>query len=129
MDANKYIDLAKSYVELSNKHNLKLIALMFEANATYHSSYFGTFTGVEAINKMMAGFFTRFPDVYWDVSGYQLAGDGVVEFTFVMTGTDAATDESVKRNGLEQITFSSDGFINHIDVQRSYEAQPTTTTD
>ena len=129
MDSNKYIDLAKSYVELSNKHNLKLITLMFEANATYHSSYFGTFAGIEAINKMMVGFFTRFPDVYWDVSDYQLAGDGIVSFKFVMTGTDAATGESVKRYGLEQITFTLDGFINHIDVQRSYEAQHTTTTD
>ena len=129
MDSSNYIDLAKSYVELSNKHNLKLISPMFEANATYHSSYFGTFTGVEAINKMMVGFFTRFPDVYWDVVEYQLTDDHTVAFTFVMTGTDAATGESVKRNGLEQISFTSDGFINHIEVQRSYETQPTTTVD
>ncbi len=129
MDSNKYIDLAKSYVELSNKHNLKLITLMFEANATYHSSFFGTFTGITAINKMMVDFFTRFPDVYWDVSDYQLAGDGKVAFTFVMTGTDAATGESVKRRGLEQITFTLDDFINHIEVQPSYEAQHTITTD
>lgn len=129
MDSNKYIDLAKSYVELSNKHNLKLISPMFEANATYHSSYFGTFTGIVAINKMMVGFFTRFPDVYWDVADYQLAGDGVVAFTFVMTGTDAATGESVKRRGLEEISFTLDGFINHIEVQPSYEPQHTTTAD
>lgn len=129
MDSNQYIDLAKSYVDLSNKHSLKDITPMFAVNATYRSSYFGTFSGVGAINKMMAGFFTRFPDVYWDVSGYQLAGDGMVAFTFVMTGTDAATGESVKRCGLEQISFTSDGFINHIEVQPSYEAQPTATAD
>ena len=123
MDSNNYIDLAKSYVELSNKHSLKDITLMFTVNATYRSSYFGTFSGVEAIDKMMVGFFTRFPDVYWDVAEYQLAGDTSVAFTFVMTGTDAATGESVKRNGLEQISFTSDGLINHIEVQRSYEAQ------
>lgn len=123
MDSNSYIDLAKSYVELSNKHNLKDITPMFAVNATYHSSYFGTFSGVGAIDKMMTGFFTRFPDVYWDVVEYQLTDDKTVAFAFVMTGTDAATAEPVKRNGLEQISFTSDGLISHIEVQRSYEAQ------
>ncbi|MDH5552302.1 MAG: nuclear transport factor 2 family protein, partial [Nitrosomonas sp.] len=81
MDSNNYIDLAKSYVELSNKHNLKDIPLMFAVNATYHSSYFGTFSGIGAIDKMMVGFFTRFPDVYWDVAEYQLTDDQTVAFT------------------------------------------------
>lgn len=125
MDSNEYIDLAKSYVEQSNKHNLKLIALMFEANATYHSSYFGTFTGAVAINKMMTDFFSRFPDAYWDVPVYQETGDGKVAFAFVMTGTDAATGEAVKRGGFEEISFSLDGLINHIEVQKSHEVQPT----
>ena len=129
MDANNYIDLAKSYVALSNKHNLKLIEPMFEQNATYHSSYFGTFTGVQEISKMMVGFFSRFPDVYWEVAEYQQVENGTVAFAFVMTGTDAATGELVKRSGFEQISFTLDGLINHIEVQKSPEAQPTTTTD
>lgn len=123
MDSKKYIDLAKSYVALSNKHDLKQIMLMFEVDATYRSTYFGTFAGIEAINKMMVNFFSRFPDVYWEVVEYKQVKDATVAFAFVMTGTDAATGELVKRHGLEQISFASDGLVSHIDVRKSHEEQ------
>ena len=70
MDTNNYIDLAKTYVALSNKHNLDLIAQMFAGDTTYYSSYFGEFKGCVAINEMMISFFSLLGCLLecWDVS-------------------------------------------------------------
>ncbi|MBA2484310.1 MAG: nuclear transport factor 2 family protein [Nitrosomonas sp.] len=111
-----YIELAKTYVTLSNQHNLELIAQMFAGDTTYHSSYFGEFKGCVAIHEMMVSFFSRFSDAYWDVESYRLIGDRSVEFAFVMTGTDAVSGEHVQRHGVEQIHFAPDGLISRIAV-------------
>lgn len=118
MNSRKYNDLARSYVTLSNDHNLKLIALMFAEEATYYSSYFGTYTGKEAINKMMAEFFSRFPDAHWQVPEYRNIGNKSVEFLFVMTGTDTVTGQQTERHGLEQISFTANSLIDHIEVRK-----------
>lgn len=125
MDTNNYIDLAKTYVALSNKHNLELITQMFAGDTTYYSSYFGEFKGCIAINEMMASFFSRFSDAYWHVDTYRLTGDRCVEFTFIMTGTDATSGEHVKRHGVEQIHFAPDGLIRHIAVLKPEEISET----
>lgn len=125
MEKNNYIDLAKTYVELSNKHNLELIAQMFAGDTTYYSSYFGEFKGCVAIHEMMLGFFSRFSDAYWDVQAYRLIGDRSVEFAFVMTGTDATSGEYVERHGVEQIYFAPDGLISHIAVLKPEESSET----
>jgi SnoaL-like domain len=125
MDTNNYIDLAKTYVALSNKHNLELIAQMFAADTTYYSSYFGEFKGCVAINDMMISFFSRFSDAYWNVETYRLIGDRCVEFAFIMTGTDATSGEHVERHGVEQIHFAPDGLISHIAVLKPEETSET----
>lgn len=125
MDTNNYIDLAKTYVALSNKHNLDLIAQMFAGDTTYYSSYFGEFKGCVAINEMMISFFSRFSDAYWNVETYRLIGDRCVEFAFIMTGTDATSGEYVERHGVEQIHFAPDGLISHIAVLKPEETNET----
>ena len=121
MDTNNYIDLAKNYVALSNKHDLELIMQMFASDTTYYSSYFGEFKDCVAIREMMVSFFSRFSDAYWDVQTYRLIGDRSVEFVFVMTGTDATSGEHVERHGVEQIYFAPDGLINRIAVLKPDE--------
>ena len=125
MNTNNYIDLAKTYVALSNKHNLELIAQMFAGDTTYYSSYFGEFKGCVAINEMMISFFSRFSDAYWNVESYRLIGDRCVEFSFIMTGTDATSGEHVERHGVEQIHFAPDGLISHIAVLKPEEISET----
>ncbi|SFP39736.1 SnoaL-like domain-containing protein [Nitrosomonas cryotolerans] len=118
MNAAKCVDLAKTYVALSNSHNLQHIALMFIDEATYHSSYSGELKGSPAINEMMVSFFSRFPDVHWDVPEYRITGDLSVEFEFTMNATDATSRKRVERRGLEQINFTADGLISHIAVHK-----------
>ncbi len=110
------IRLAKTYVDLSNKHRLDQIELMFIGDATYHSSYFGEYRGATAIHQMMVSCFKRFPDVYWEVPAYRVIENQGVEFDFLMTAIDAASGEHVKRQGLERIYFTSDGLIKQIAV-------------
>lgn len=110
------IALAKHYVILSNAHDLARIKLLFDADATYHSEFFGEYHGVEAIHVMMLEFFTRFPDAHWQVAEYRKVDHDGAEFTFAMTGTHASTGEHVERHGLERIFFTSQGRIRHIAV-------------
>ncbi|MCH9638222.1 MAG: nuclear transport factor 2 family protein [Betaproteobacteria bacterium] len=122
MNAEDLIDLAKTYVSLSNRHQIKQIDTMFMEDATYHSSFFGEYKGRIAISEMMTSFFTRFLDAYWDVTEYLVIEENGVEFKFVMTATDAASGERVERHGLECIYFSPEGLISHIAVSKPNEA-------
>ena len=116
MSKQEPIELAKNYVTLSNDHNLPLIKPLFTDDATYHSAYFGEYKGRTAIHAMMTGFFTRFPDVHWEVTEYRCIEDNGVEFAFVMTGMDTSSSERVKRQGLERLYFTPEGLIKHIAV-------------
>ena len=116
MHEKEPIELAKNYVTLSNGHDLALIKPLFAADATYHSAYFGEYTGSDTIHAMMISFFTRFPDAHWKVAEYRSIDDNGVEFAFVMTGVDASSGEPVARHGLERIYFTPDGLIRHIAV-------------
>lgn len=109
-------ELARAYVALSNAHRVDLIVPMLADTAAYLSANVGNFEGRGAIGDMMSGFFSRFPDVGWDVREYRHVGDGIVEFDFAMTATDAETSESIERRGLETIAFTDDGFIARIEV-------------
>lgn len=111
-----FIERAKKYVTLSNDHDLASIKCLFADDATYHSDYFGTYQGSDAIHAMMTSFFARFPNAYWEIPEYRNNEQNGVEFTFVMTGTDASTGEPVTRHGLERIYFTSTGLIQHIAV-------------
>jgi len=121
MNTKQHIDWAKNYIELSNKHNLKQIELLFLGSALYHSAYFGEYKGAVAIREMMQSFFARYPDVHWEVSDYRETDDGGIEFDFIMTGTDAAAGELVRRHGRERIYFESDGLIRQINVYKPGE--------
>ncbi|MFA9419176.1 MAG: nuclear transport factor 2 family protein [Gammaproteobacteria bacterium] len=101
---------------LSNAHSLVMILPMFSCSANYQSSSVGEFSGREAIGEMMAGFFSRFPDVHWQVTDYRHTRNNLVEFEFIMTATEAATGNKIERRGLEHIEFSDDGFISRISV-------------
>jgi hypothetical protein len=114
---SEQIQLAKAYVALSNAHAVSFILPMFIDSTNYHSTSVGEFTGPEAIGKMMAGFFERFPDVYWEVGAYFHTGVNLVEFEFIMTACEAVTGDKIERRGLEQIQFSDEGFICRISVK------------
>mgnify|MGYP002725900510 CR=1 FL=1 len=72
--------------------------------------------GREAIEEMMTGFFSRFPDVQWSVEEYRQDADGSVLFDFAMNATSAETGEKVSRAGRERIFFGNDGLITHVEV-------------
>ena len=70
---------------------------------------------------MMTSFFSRFSDAYWNVDTYRLIEHRCVEFTFIMTGTDATSGEHIERHGVEQIHFAPDALIRHIAVLKPEE--------
>ncbi len=111
-------ELAKNYVTLSNNHDLTLIKSLFAADATYYSAYFGEYKGSDAIHAMMVSFFDRFPDAHWDVTEYRDIDHDSAEFAFIMTGTNASSNECVKRRGLERIYFTPEGLIKQIAVYK-----------
>ena len=119
MTAGTRVELARRYVELSNRHDLGAICPMLEPDATYRSSSVGSFAGREAILEMMRGFVHRFPDVGWQVADYRPGPAASVAFDFVMRATERETGEAIERRGLERIDFSSAGRIAHIEVEAS----------
>ncbi|MCC6922510.1 MAG: nuclear transport factor 2 family protein [Nitrosomonas sp.] len=121
MNSKSYIEWAKNYVALSNKHDLRELEVMFLGSAIYHSDYFGEYKGSVAIREMMASFFARYPDAHWEVTEYRALDDNGVEFDFLMTGTDAAANEPVRRRGRERIYFEPDGLISRIHVYKPDE--------
>ena len=110
------VELAKAYVALSNAHSLAFILPMFSDTAKYQSTNVGQFAGRKAIGEMMAAFFSRFPDVHWQVPNYRYAEKNRVDFEFIMTASEAHSGDRVERRGLEQIEFSEEGYISRISV-------------
>ena len=117
MNESEQIELAKAYVALSNAHRLEFILPMFADKAVYHSSYVGEFKGRSAIGEMMADFFSRFPDVHWNVLEYRCSREKVVGFEFVMTATESRTGDRLERQGLEEIEFTDEGLISRLEVK------------
>ncbi len=116
MNKKEQIELAKAYVALSNAHKVKLILPLLADDILYSSISVGEFVGKKAVAEMMNDFFSRFPDVHWQVENYQTPEDQTVSFTFVMTTTNNETNGVIKRSGLENIVFSDQGVIKKIDV-------------
>ncbi len=117
MNRQQAIDLAKRYVERSNRHALHEVFAMFDPDATYRSSQFGLFEHLDQIREMMAGFFTTFPDVHWTVETYRAEAADTASFEFTMRARNAETGEPVERRGLETITFTEEGLIRHVEVE------------
>jgi hypothetical protein len=118
MTETELIELAKAYVALSNAHRLAMIADMFNASSIYTSSAVGTFKGATPIIKMMREFFARYPDVNWNAVNYRYSNHSVT-FQFVMTATEAGTDNHLERKGVETITFDANGIISRLAVKAS----------
>ena len=116
MTDSELIELARAYVALSNAHRIDLIMPMFAAGARYSSNRMGEHRGSAAIGDMMHGFFTRHPDVYWQVDNFS-CNDHCVSFEFVMTASATEDGEAIERRGLEQVEFTADGWIKKISVE------------
>jgi hypothetical protein len=106
MNESEQIELAKAYVALSNAHCVEFILPLFTKSTHYHSTYVGELEGKDVIGAMMADYFLRFPDVYWNVPEYRYIKNGIVNFEFALTATEAQTGDRVERIGFEQIEFS-----------------------
>lgn len=117
MDRQQAANLARQYVERSNRHVLDEVFPLFDPEATYRSSQFGLFEGLEQIREMMTGFFTTFPDVHWTVDDYRADSDDTASFEFTMRASHAETGQPVERRGLETITFTQEGLIRHVEVE------------
>ncbi len=117
MNDLEQIDLAKAYVALSNAHRHEFIVPMFAHGGMYRSSNVGEFKGRKAIGEMMNDFFSRFPDVRWNVLEYRRAGENAVEFEFAMTATEVATGKSIERKSVETIVFTEEGLISSLEVK------------
>lgn len=116
---NQHIELAKAYVALSNAHQLNLVFALFAEDAIYQSENVGVFRGKAANSQMMIGFFTKFPDVYWQAENYRLTEDGVVLFDFEMTATEIDTGSVIVRSGVEEVYYSTEEFIEKLIVQNN----------
>ncbi len=114
---HSFAELARKYVEHSNAHNLEEMQKMFLDNARYESAYVGSFEGWESIAEMMRKFFDRVPDVEWHVEEYDDVEDNVVEFSFLMTGTDQENGQRIDRRGVERIRFTDSGRICQIRIR------------
>ena len=113
------IELAKAYVALSNAHQLSLVNQMFAEHASYDSTGVGLFEGQKNIANMMNDFFSQYPDVHWKTQNFRCDGDDNVLFDFEMKATHVDTKDTIRRNGLEQITFTKAGLISRIEVTAS----------
>jgi hypothetical protein len=114
---NRYIRLAREYVELSNAHELERIFPMFAENAIYVSKVVGAFEGRDAIAAMMRGFFQRMSDVRWEVPAYAVSCERTVGFEFTRHFTDPEAGEASSVRGREIIEFDPDGRILRIEVE------------
>ncbi len=110
------VDLAKTYVALSNAHDLDAIFATFSPDIDYRTSQYGTFLGAAAVEEMMRGFFEHFPDAHWDADEWDRIDDVTARFSFRMTGTNAETGERVDRAGVETIGFDAQGRIDRVRV-------------
>ena len=117
LSESERIDLANAYVALSNAHKVEFIIPMFSEKGTYRSAHVGEFKGRAAIGYMMSDFFTRFPDVRWNVPAYRCIGKSTIEFDFEMTATEELTGSQIERRGIEEIEFSDDGLIFRLEVK------------
>ncbi len=111
-----YAALAASYVEASNEHDLDEIEALLGDTVCYTCSNVGSYSGIVDIIQMMAGFFSNFPNVKWQVSRYDMTAPLSISFEFRMTATYAETGAEIERLGLERIDFKKDGKIIHIAV-------------
>lgn len=119
MSFEEKCEIANTYVEYSNNHDVKGLEAMLEKQAIYDSDHVGNFHGVTAIIEMMTSYFELFPDARWQVKKYALGLDGRVEFTYLLTATNKETGEKINRKGEERITMSPGGLISYIEVLSS----------
>ncbi|AWT60974.1 MAG: hypothetical protein DF168_02199 [Candidatus Moanabacter tarae] len=110
------IELARKYVNLSNRHELEMVFRMFDENAVYHSNSVGSFKGLVAISTMMREFFARYKDVHWVVDKYSVSKKGGVEFGFVRRSSDPESGKATSGRGWERIVFNDTGLITEIEV-------------
>lgn len=89
---------------------------MLDPAASYRSANVGNFEGRSAIAGMMADFFQRFPDVYWQVAQYRGVDSNTIEFEFEMTASEASSGVRIVRQGLERLEFTQAGYIKCIIV-------------
>ena len=123
MSAEEEIELARKYVNLSNRHELEMVFRMFDENAVYHSNYVGSFKGLVAISTMMREFFARHTDVRWVVDKYSVSKKGGVEFDFVRRNSDPESGKETSGRGRERIVFNDTGLIMEIEVD-TFRSRP-----
>jgi hypothetical protein len=108
--------LARSYVELSNAHQLEAILALFDEFAVYRSDLVGVFRGKKEIAEMMGSFFELHSDVAWEIGDFEPGPGGSIEFDFVMRTTDADTGAPLVRQGSERLSFTDAGLIRQVSV-------------
>jgi len=117
MNKQEEIELIKTYLDLSNRHKIDLILPLFDEDVKYQSSSVGEFNGKKAVGGMMQNFFSRYPDVHWEVETFQQAGKHTISFNFVMTATELDSNSIFERAGFEQIELSDEGLIVCVEVK------------
>jgi hypothetical protein len=103
-DASNHVLAAKNYVEMSNKHLVDECIKLMHFDAEYESSAVGGYKGVNSIREMMTSYFSKFPNVHWDVKEYVHSGN-CVSFEFLRTGCTNAEGKPVTAYGKEDIHF------------------------
>ncbi|GLC36360.1 hypothetical protein PLESTB_000770000 [Pleodorina starrii] len=102
--------VASDYMRLSVAASLEQVYGLFAADAAYRSDALGSsWSGLQSIRGMMDGFFTRFPDVRWEVTSLRVVDSSEprpaavkVAVEFIRYWTSEA-GESVRRTGREWI--------------------------
>lgn len=116
MTETEAIELSRAYVALSNTHRVELILPMFSARAVYTSSALGEFVGPGAIEEMMQGFFSDYPNAFWLAENYRFDSNRVT-FDFSLQASAAISGEHLQRQGVERIEFDDKGLIKKLEVK------------
>jgi ketosteroid isomerase-like protein len=109
------VEIARRYVDLSNRHDVEAIGGLLADDAVYRSGRVGSYRGRDDILGMMRRFFRHYPDVRWEVEEYSLDPDGAVRFAYRISG-GATTGETLNGGGAETIRLSKEGRIVEIEV-------------
>mmetsp|Transcript_7960 Transcript_7960/g.11897 ORF Transcript_7960/g.11897 Transcript_7960/m.11897 type:complete len:354 (-) Transcript_7960:15-1076(-) len=104
------IEMAQTYFELSNIHDMASIRTHLASDIVYDSSGTGLHHGISAVMDMMSCFHESYKDVHWEITGTRRGEEpleAIVDFTMKLdANTETITGvETIKLNQVGEIAF------------------------
>lgn len=110
------VALVRRYHAALNRYSAAEIALMFAADATYHSPGVGALQGREAIIAAFTAYFAEHPDQHAVDESLVRTSICSARSEWRLTATSRSTGDPYVRSGTETVTFNADGHIIRVDV-------------